>query len=340
MANGEDKHRGKLEWVESPFTRRLRPVGRILDFGHLAVWGCSPIDGPDGKVHLFCSRWPAQFYDERRGPCDGWLRHSEIAHAVGDQPEGPFAFMDTALARRGGDHWDATMAHNPQIVEHDGAYYLFYTGTRPDPNADDPHMGLVENQRIGLARSRSLYGPWERLGNDGMILDANDDKEAWDSIMVSNPALMKHPCGQFWLYYKSWCRHQDGLRKYGLAIAENIEGPYVRHPDNPLIDYSHLDTQVEDAFVFLEDGKFKMLLRDMGVFSNRSGLYIESDDGVQWSEPSVGYKRAVDYFEECTIHDRMERPQILMRGGRAAYLYVGLQSSPSGKPSGAVFRVE
>ena len=57
------------------------------------------IYGPDGKVHVFYSRWKKDI------GFGGWLTACEIAHAVGDKPEGPFKTSDIALAPRGGDWW-------------------------------------------------------------------------------------------------------------------------------------------------------------------------------------------------------------------------------------------
>ncbi len=45
------------EHAVSPFCERLRGVGRILELPDYNVWCCSPIYGPDGKVHVFYSRW-------------------------------------------------------------------------------------------------------------------------------------------------------------------------------------------------------------------------------------------------------------------------------------------
>jgi hypothetical protein len=75
----------------SDFCRRLRPVGRILEMEDWYVWGTSPIDGADGKVHVFFSRWPAR---RRMG---GWVNRSEVAHAVADKPEGPYEYVETVL---------------------------------------------------------------------------------------------------------------------------------------------------------------------------------------------------------------------------------------------------
>ena len=42
------------------FADRLEPLNRILDLSDegWAVWCCSPVYGPDGKVHVFFSRMP------------------------------------------------------------------------------------------------------------------------------------------------------------------------------------------------------------------------------------------------------------------------------------------
>ena len=44
----------------SDFCRSMKPIGRKLEMKDWYVWGTSPIDGPEGKVHVFFSRWPAR----------------------------------------------------------------------------------------------------------------------------------------------------------------------------------------------------------------------------------------------------------------------------------------
>ena len=76
----------------SSFAKRLKPLGRILELEGYYVWGTSPIVAPDGKIHVFFSRW-----DAKKG-MGGWIKGSEIAHAVADQPEGPYSDIETILA--------------------------------------------------------------------------------------------------------------------------------------------------------------------------------------------------------------------------------------------------
>lgn len=79
----------------SDFEKHLEPVGRALEFEDYYVWCNSPIEGPDGKIHVFFSRWPK---DKKMS---GWTNSSEIAHAVADKPEGPYTYLGTVLAPRG-----------------------------------------------------------------------------------------------------------------------------------------------------------------------------------------------------------------------------------------------
>lgn len=64
----------------SDFEKKLRPVGRALEFEGYYVWCSSPIEGPDGKIHVFFSRW------KKSKSMSGWINGSEIAHAVADKP--------------------------------------------------------------------------------------------------------------------------------------------------------------------------------------------------------------------------------------------------------------
>ncbi|MEY3896687.1 MAG: hypothetical protein RLZZ214_2207, partial [Verrucomicrobiota bacterium] len=49
------------------------------------VWCGAPVKGPDGKFHLFYSRWPVNV-----GFAPGWALYSEIAYAVSEKPAGPY----------------------------------------------------------------------------------------------------------------------------------------------------------------------------------------------------------------------------------------------------------
>jgi hypothetical protein len=324
----------------SDFCKKLVPVGRILETEDYYVWGTSPIKEPDGKIHVFYSRWKAE---HKMG---GWLNASEIAHAVADFPGSQFKYIETILAPRGEGFWDGTTCHNPHIKKVDNKYCLFYIGNS---------NSKMDTKRIGLAMAESIDGPWKRP--DKPLLDVSKDENAWDNFCTSNPTFLKHPGGQCWLFYKSWnskeyYNYSDpkirGNRKYGLAKAENPEGPYIKYKGNPVIDFSGKgnNTQFEDAYVWYEDGKFKIISRDMGIFGHTYGLYMESGDGINWSDPTIAYLDTNHYFRQppappyLSKHGRFERPQLLIENDKPTHLFLATQGGKFMTSSAFVFKIK
>lgn len=323
---------------ESGFSKRLKPVGRILEEEGYYVWCNTPIYGEDNKVHVFYSRW-----SEKYG-MGGWIHQCEIAHAVADSPESEFQYTETVLKPREG-FFDATTCHNPHIQFVNGEYCLFYMGNS---------NGKTNTKRIGLATSKSLTGPWKRM--EKPLLETGP-VNAWDDHCTTNPAFLKHPNGGYWLYYKSWNDEEykqaqgkriRGNRKYGLAVAGSVNGPYVKHKNNPVIDFSYLgnNEQLEDAYVWIENGKFKLIARDMGFFNHEYGLIFESKDGIHWEEPEIAWFQSDYYFEQppapkhLNRYGRFERPQLLMKNGKPDYLFTTTQGGKYNTASGYVFKID
>jgi beta-xylosidase len=337
----------KTDPISSDFEKKLKPVGRILESPDYNVWGCSPIRGDDGKVHVFYSRWKNEAQHQ------GWITCCEIAHAIADTPEGPFETIDVAVSGRGGDWWDSMTCHNPTIHKVGDKYALFYMGTSD---------GTVYTKRVGMATSDSLYGPWKRT--DKPIIEPDPDPDAWNSVCTTNPAFVQHPNGEFWLYYKSWCItdwEKDlaaGLREatvdvgkftnrqYGLAKATSLEGPWKKVGDGPIIDLSHLgeNAQSEDAYIWIEDGKFRMIMRDMGYWNHEYGLMFESADGINWGMPTVAFYESSQYIKEppngLEREGRLERTQILMKDGKPDYVFFAMVGGKYSTCSGVVLKVD
>lgn len=323
----------------SDFCRRLRPVGRALEMEGFYVWCNSPIEGPDGKIHVFFSRW-----EEKRG-MGGWLNGCEIAYAVADNPESKFEFVETVIAPRGPGYWDATTCHNPFITFSEGTYYLFFMGNS---------NGKTDTKRIGVATSKSLAGPWIR--SDNPVVEVGPPG-SWDDHCTTNPAVIRDFDGKFRLYYKSWNTleyHSSGNspirgnRKYGLAFADKPEGPYIKNTGNPVIDFSSRgnNTQLEDAFVWMDQDKYWMIARDMGVYGHKVGLIMNSKDGIQWSEPEIAFYQLKEYIEEpeppkhLTRYGRLERPAILMKNNSPKYLFGASQGGKYMTSSSFIFKIE
>ncbi len=322
---------------EASFARHLKPVGRALEMENYYVWCNSPIESRDGKIHVFFSRW-----DAKKG-MSGWINGSEIAHAVANSPEEPFEVIGTIFAPRPG-YFDATTCHNPCIKKVDDQYCLFYMGNS---------NGKTNTKRIGLATAPSLFGPWKRP--DRPLLEPGPEG-AWDDHCTTNPAFIKHPNGQYWLYYKSWNTKDyetsthptiKGNRKYGLAIADALDGPYKKYPGNPVIDFSGKghNRQFEDAYVWHDKKGFKMIARDMGVYDHEVGLLMESKNGLQWNEPKIAFYKADHYISQPPApsnlkrYGRFERPQLLFQNGKPTYLFTTSQGGKFMTASSFIFKI-
>jgi len=322
---------------ESDFSKHLKPVGRALELKGYYVWCNCPIIGPDKKVHVFFSRWKADL------GMSGWIKGSEIAHAMADAPDQPFEVVQTVLQPRRG-FWDATTCHNPLIKKINGKYYLFYMG-----NAN----GKTNTKRIGLAIADSIDGPWKRT-DQPLLLPG--EAGAWDDHCTTNPAWVEGEDGKSWLYYKSWNTHDyetqkgpiRGNRKYGVAFADQPEGPYQKYAHNPVIDFSTKgqNRQFEDAFVWREGQIYKMIARDMGVFSQEDGLLMESKDGLHWSTPKIAYKSLNHYIQQPPApahlkrYGRLERPMLLLEKGKPKWLFGASQGGKYQTSSAFIFKCE
>lgn len=329
--------------METPGFHNLKVIGRILEDPDYYVWGCSPIYDEAGRVHVFYSRWP------KEAGHSGWLWCCEVAHAVADSAESEFKPLDCVLKGRGGGHWDAATIHNPAIHKVGDQYALFYMGTAENS---------VYTKRVGLALADTLDGPWKRF--DRPLLEPDSDPAAWNSVCTTNPSFVQHPNGDYWLYYKSWRANdwekdlEAGMRpatedvgqytnrQYGLAVAKQLEGPYEKVGIGPIFDFRHLggNAQAEDAYVWCEDGRFKLIMRDMGIWNHEYGLYFESADGIHWGEPQIAYRGSQHYFKEelcgADREGRLERPQLLLKDGKPEYLFCALGGGRYGLSSGAV----
>ena len=132
-------------------------------------------------------------------------------------------------------------------------------------------------------------------------------------MCTTNPAFLQHPNGELWLYYKSWCikdwernlaediwYHTN--RQYGLAIAQSLEGPWIRQGEGPMTDLRHVreDPQIS--------------------FWNWHRYFDEPPNGLD-------------------REGRFERPQLLKKGDRPEYLFCAFRGGRCNTSSGVVPKV-
>lgn len=312
---------------------RVQPLpkaNKFSDPGHY-VWCGAPVKGPDGKYHLFYSRWAA-----KDGFHPGWALHSEIAYAVADKPEGPYKPVNVALPARGTDpatgqkYWDGDVTHNANAFFHNGKYYLFYMGNQGDGKTYPIHRN---HQRIGVAVAENPAGPWKRF--DKPIIDVSADKGAFDSLCVANPAACVRPDGGVLLVYKAVPfvegKPMGGNVRYGVALADTPEGPYKKAPGNVFeAEKPGKHWMVaEDPFIWYSEKygkKYYAATRDVvGTFTGKSGgiCLFESADGLHWK--SSKFPKILDSryaLEGGGLSEKnIERPALLIEEGEPTFLF-------------------
>jgi len=154
-----------------------------------------------------------------------------------------------AVARGPRGDYDDRSVFTPEILAHDGKFYLVYQVVQ--------HPYLRRSfENISMAVADSPDGPWRKVGHP--ILEAAADGEwdgdednrflvkkkgSFDSHKVHDPCLMFYR-GKFYLYYKGEPMGEEmfmGGRetKWGVAIADQPEGSYTRSEYNPITNSGH-----------------------------------------------------------------------------------------------------
>jgi hypothetical protein len=302
------------------------------------VWCGSVIKGPDGKYHMFASRWPRDLTFH-----PGWMTNSEVVRAVADRPDGPYEFKEVVLPARGAEYWDGRATHNPSITRSGDTYILFYMGsTHPfdDPprgkkfELSDPRCIVARsNKRIGIATAKSLEGPWTRYPQPALDTKAG----TYYSFLTSNPAPVVHEDGSVLLMFKSrrYDGHKHSQMMLGLARAKHFLGPYEVVSDGPLFSSTNIG-EVEDPFMWKTPEGYELVVKDMSgkiVGEHHAGVHARSKDGLHWtlSEKPKAWSRTVKFDDGITqTLGQLERPFVLFENGQPTYLFAAAGDGPGG----------
>lgn len=314
----------KVPYSHMALTAKL--VGVAIGDPNWYNWCVSPIQGKDGKIHIFGSRWPAA------EGMEGWTGpNAEIAHFVSDKPEGPFKYVATVMkSSMFPDKRTMWGPHNPRLEAVDGKYILLYICQNPSKET---------KQRIGMMIADNLNGPWKFAGEkSGIVIQESNDPQHWTyhgDIGTDNPAFMKID-KKYYIYFKSGTPHQMES-KYGYAVADNLEGPYVMC-DKPITDNV---SYLEDAQAFKTKGKYYLLTTDN--LGGNTGIYgyislWESKTGLSFklADSKIAMGNLFDYWGTAEDHQKLlatpghfqrdqsgklERPAVLILNGKPAYFY-------------------
>ncbi|MFN3161888.1 MAG: glycoside hydrolase family protein [Rubinisphaera brasiliensis] len=288
------------------------------------IWGGSMVRDADGQCHLLYSRWPRELGH------NAWVTHSEIAHAVADHPLGPYRHVDVALPERGEQFWDGLCTHNPTVHEFDGKYYLYYMGNTGD-HQPTKKLNFIHrnNQRIGVAVADHPAGPWKRFDQPLIDISANDD--APDSLMTSNPSILRRPDGTFVLIYKAVGKEyrlpSGGPVVHLAATAKSPTGPFKKNLKT-LFTLPGERFPAEDPYIWAQGNRCYAIVNDhKGIFNgtnNDSLALFTSTDGLNWDvakHPLVLNRKLTWKEGDTHLFHRLERPQLWLENGKPAVLF-------------------
>ncbi|XOQ44550.1 MAG: Alpha-1,3-L-neoagarobiase F / Alpha-1,3-L-neoagarobiose hydrolase, family GH117 [Clostridium sp.] len=202
--------------------------------------------------------------------------------------------------------YDDRSVFTPEVLEYEGKYYLVYQ------TVQSPYR-VRSFENIAMAKSDSPDGPFVKLPEpilcptkDGEWEGDEDNcflvkkKGSFDSHKVHDPLLLPFR-GKFYLYYKGEPMGEElymGGRetKWGVAIADKIEGPYIRSEYNPITNSGH------ETCLWKYNGGIAAFLTTDGVEKNTLQF---AEDGINFEIKAVikGGPEAAGPFRDVESKD-------------------------------------
>lgn len=316
----------------------------ILSDPDYYTWGTSVIKADDGKYHAYYSRWPKKsgFYS--------WLIRSEIAHAVSDNPLGPFEFENTVIATRYETGWNRVNAHNPCAVKVDGKILLYYISNniskiaesegQMNPYPSDEwlakHRFPVRNtQCIALAVATNPSGPFER--HSAPVVEP--DGKVFHSL-AANPAVIERD-GTYYMSFKSDFESEEvaaekqkdkkGFHRtfiHLFGISDKPEGPFKLNPKPILVQ-----AEIEDSCLWYNENesRFNILMHSFEPAGIHHYTSVDGQDWVAANSSKLIPKHLPLQNGENLTFTRIERPFILTddKGVPTHGYFTGLKANHS-----------
>jgi len=114
----------------------------------------------------------------------------------------------------------------PDILKYNGKYYLYYQ------SFNEPSGLRGDLCPVSMSYSDSPDGPWTPCGK---AVVETGKKGEWDEHIIHDPFPLVHD-SKIYMYYKSGFNHRDAG---GLAISDSPDGPFEKHPLNPVLNSGH-----------------------------------------------------------------------------------------------------
>lgn len=297
------------------------------------VWCATPIvDAGGGGYYLFYARWPhgqvgrdAASDGALFDGFNGWMKHSEIAVAHAESPEGPYRHLRTIVSGTGDPaRWDAFSAHNAHVRRFGDRYYLYFIATNPRNTPElwfsrQPTRWLQHHagQRVGVVVADSLDDLVAGRGRRSDQPLVGPDYEHTFQMAV-NPSITQMPSGEYLLAYKAWNADQTYITV--MATGPTPEGPFAYR--STALDGA---LQAEDPYLWYDAARdsYFAIVKDFYEDASRDGALtsqfgalglVESSDGFDWrpaQHPLVSLRELHTTDGASVPLERLERPQLL-----------------------------
>jgi beta-fructofuranosidase len=201
-----------------------------------------------GAFHVFYLQAPKTLGHEA-------LRHknASIGHAVSEDLISWTVLRD-AIGPGPAEEWDDLATWTGSVVEHDGSWYMLYTGVSTVDG------GLV--QKIGLATSPDLVIWTKHYANPVMVADTRWyeelDPTAWGEQAWRDPWLVRDPDGRGFhalITARAAQGPVDGRGVIGHATSDDLVSWTVQPPLSEPGEFGHLEVPqvevVDGAAVFI-----------------------------------------------------------------------------------------
>lgn len=157
----------------------------------------------------------------------------------------------------------------PDILLWQGRYYLYYQAFMEASGIQGDHCPVT------MSSSDSPDGPWIPCNN---IVVPNGAPGEWDQFSIHDPYLLVYN-NKIHLYYKAaYGDRPDYLVGNGLALADSPEGPFEKHPLNPVLNSGH-----ETTYFPFKEGIAAFAIRN----GNENNTIQYASDGVNFTLASV-----------------------------------------------------
>ena len=228
-------------------------------------WGGNAVLGKDKMWHLFM----AEIGPAGRKGLGGWTSHSQVAHAVSQDPAGPYKRQALVLPP---EHHNPTLKVSPL----DGSWNIYSIDRGSGP--------------IVVSSSTDQSKTWTST-TPGTVVSSEQNP---------GPLLWKN--GSMTMWYRAGAKTSSPCsgESVGVQYCANKTAP-CSGGVNPI--YSHTS---EDPSVFQDHrGNFHMLINALPGGCQpklQQGGHAWSKDGVVWSEPRVGaYNTTVEFTDGSSM---------------------------------------